>query len=217
MDSGYTLYGAPGSGSVAVEATLDLLGVGYRIADLAALTDPAVSDALAQVNPMRQLPALVLPSGDLMTESAAILIWLADNHPQARLSPPLESPHRAAFLRWMAFVSAAIYALFWVFDDPSRMTDDRAQQALIKARLEHRLAHCWAIMEAQIKPGAFLIGEDICVLDIYVTVISRWEPGRRRFYQIAPRMGRVVRRVDTDPRLADLWARRFPFKAGWEG
>ncbi len=214
MDSGYILYGAPGSGSVAVEATLELLGIGYRRADLAALSDPAVSDALTQVNPMRQLPALVLPSGELMTESAAILIWLADNHPQAGLSPPVGSPRRAAFLRWMAFVSAAVYALFWIIDDPSRVTGDEAQQTLIKARLEDRLAHCWAIMDAQIEPRPFLIGEDISVLDIYVTVISRWEPGRRRFYEIAPRMGDIVRRVDADARLASLWALRFPFTAG---
>ena len=216
MDSRYILYGARGSGSVAVEATLALLGVDHDVQDLAVLSDPAISDALAQINPMRQLPALVLPSGELMTESAAILIWLADNHPQGRLSPPVGDARRAAFLRWMAFVSAAIYALFWIFDEPSRMTDGPAGQTQIKQRIEGRLAQCWATMEAQIDPGAFLMGDDISVLDLYVTVISRWEPGRRRFYEVAPRMGEIVRRIDTDARLADLWARRFPFKPGWE-
>ena len=47
-----------------------------------ALSDPA----LTKVNPMSQLPALILPSGELMTESSAILIWLADDHPEARFS-----------------------------------------------------------------------------------------------------------------------------------
>jgi GST-like protein len=216
MDDPYILYGARGSGSVAVEAALALLGLKHEVHDLASLSDPAISDALARINPMRQLPALILPSGELMTESAAILIWLADNHPQSRLSPPTDDPRRAAFLRWMAFVSAAIYALFWILDEPSRMTGEPAQQALIKQRIEDRLAQCWAVMEAQIDPGVFLIGGDISVLDLYVTVISRWEPGRQRFYEIAPRMGRIVRQVDTDPRLADLWVRRFPFKSGWE-
>ena len=41
--------------------------------------------------------------------------------------------------------------------------------------------------------------------------MSRWTPQRRRFYRVAPRMARVVRRVDADPRLADFWAARFPF------
>jgi GST-like protein len=217
MGSAYTLHGAPGSGSVAVEAALALLGVRYEVHDLAALSDPAASDALSKINPMRQLPALVLPSGELMTESAAILIWLADRYPESRLSPSLASRERPAFLRWMAFVSAAIYALFWIYDEPSRVIDAPARQSLVRQRIEARLAHCWAVMERHIEPSAFLTGEDISVLDLYVTVVSRWEPGRRRFYAIAPRMGDIVRRVDADPRLGDLWARRFPFKAGWEG
>jgi GST-like protein len=216
MDRPYVLYGAPSAGSVAVEATLALLGLHYQIHDLAALSDPAVSDSLGRINPMRQLPTLVTPSGEVLTESAAILIWLADNHPHARLSPSIESPRRAAFLRWMAFVSSAIYALFWIVDDPSRVSEDPAAQPRIKARLETRLADCWAIMDAQVEPDTFLIGDDISVVDIYVTVISRWEPGRRRFYEIAQRMGEIVRRVDGEPRLANLWARRFPFNTGWE-
>jgi GST-like protein len=216
MTGRYIVYGARGSGSVAVEAALALLGLEHERHDLVAPSDSAVSDALERVNPMRQVPALVLPSGELMTESAAILIWLADSHPQGRLSPPVDDPRRPAFLRWMAFVSSAIYALFWILDEPSRMTDETPQQALIKQRIEDRLAQCWAIMESQINPGEFLIGDQISVLDVYVTVISRWEPGRRRFYEIAPRIGEVVRRVDADPRLTDLWAGRFPFTAGWE-
>jgi GST-like protein len=55
-----------------------------------------------------------------MTESAAILIYLADSHPAANLSPPLDDPRRPAFLRWMSYVSAQIYALIWVTDDPGR-------------------------------------------------------------------------------------------------
>ena len=166
---------------------------------------------------MRQVPALVLPGGEILTESAAILIWLADRYPGGRLAPTVSDSRRAAFLRWMAFVSAQIYALYWVRDDPSRLAADPAHEALIRARTAERIAHCWSVMEAQISPGLYLLGDDLSVLDLYVTVISRWEPGRRRFYEIAPRMGDIVRRVDAAPRLADLWARRFPFKAGWEG
>jgi GST-like protein len=55
------------------------------------------------------------------------------------------------------------------------------------------------------------------VLDLYVTVVSRWAERRRRFYEVAPGMADVVRRVDADPRLAALWAERFPFEDGWEG
>jgi len=211
----WTLYGQKGTGSVAVEAALTLQAIPYRLRETP-LAGRVASDAFAKVNPMRQLPSLILPSGELMTESAAILIWLADSHPDSGLAPKIEDPRRAAYLQWMAFVSSAIYALYWVRDDPSRLAADEEQAAVIKARTAERIAACWAVMEARIAPGRYLLGDMLTVLDLYVTVISRWGPRRRRFYDAAPRMGEVARRVDADPRLARLWAERFPFVEGWE-
>jgi GST-like protein len=215
MSREYVVYGAPTSGSVVVEAALTLLDLPYRVEEVAPWLGEAATARLARVNPMRQAPALVLPSGELMTESAAILIWLADSHPEARLAPTMAAPARPAFLRWMAFVASA-YALLWVSDQPSRLVDDPDAQALAKARVRARFTECWGIMEAQVDPGRYLLGDDLGVLDLYVTVASRWAERRRRFYEVAPRMGDVVRRVDAEPRLAALWAERFPFVEGWE-
>src|SRR5215469_11106774 len=124
--SEYVVHGAKGSGSVMVEAALTLLDLPYRVVESSILTDEAGDPALAAINPMRQVPALVLPGGELMTESAAILIWLADDHPEARLAPTMASAARPAFLRWMAFASA-IYALYWVRDDPKRVIEGPAE------------------------------------------------------------------------------------------
>jgi GST-like protein len=212
----YTLYGAPGTGAVAVEAALTLAVQAYDLVEAAPLDSEADSDAVARINPMRQVPALILPSGEVMTESAAILIWLADSHPKARLAPTPQAAERAQFLRWMAYVSAQIYALYWIRDDPSRLAADKAHEAVIEARTRQRITSCWAAMEAQVSPGAWILGDQLSMLDVYVAVVSRWGPGRRRFYEAAPRMGEAVGRLDSDPRLATLWAERFPFTDGWE-
>ncbi len=217
MDKPITIYGAATSGSVPVEAAMTLIGLPYELIERAPLHAVTDHEAVYAVNPMRQVPALVLPDGELMTESAAMLIWLADSYPDARLGPPPADPRRAAFLRWMTFVASAIYALAWIRDDPSRLVPDESQHATVRRLAAERRAACWAAMEAQIDPGLYLLGEDLSVLDLYVTVISRWGPHRRRFYAVAPRMGEIVRRVDADPRLAALWAERFPFREGWEG
>ena len=217
MDKPITIYGAAGSGSVPVEAALTLIGLPYELVDRADLNTLAGDEAFARVNPLRQVPALAFPGGELMTESAAMLIWLADRYPEARLAPPPLHRRRAAYLRWMAYVSSAIYALFWIRDDPSRLSDEPAEQARIKARTAERIANCWAMMDAQVAPGRYLLGEEIGVLDLYVTVVSRWGPRRERFYAVAPKMSEVVRRVDAEPALAEFWAARFPFTAGWEG
>jgi GST-like protein len=208
----WTLYGQKGTGSVAIEAALTLLAIPYEVRE-PSLRDPAARDAFGAVNPMRQFPALVLPTGELMTESAAILIWLADAHPEAALGPVLDSPGRAAFLQWMAFVSSAIYALYWVRDDPSRLAETAQGQALIKVRTAERISACWAIMEGRLRPGRYLLGETLTVLDLYVAVVSRWGPRRKGFHTAAPRMGECIRRVDADPRLAMLWADRMPARA----
>jgi GST-like protein len=217
MDKPYIVYGAKGTGSVLAEAALTLLGLPYQLAEPVSWDENGTTEALAAVNPMRQLPALVLPSGELMTESAAILIWLADDHPEARLSPTMAALTRPAFLRWMSFCSAAIYSLYWIRDDPSRIADTEAGQALARERTRERIADCWAIMDAQVEPGRYILGDSLSVLDLYVAVLSRWGPRRRRFYEVAPKLAPVVRRVDADPRLARLWADRFPFSEGWEG
>jgi hypothetical protein len=54
------------------------------------------------------------------------------------------------------------------------------------------------------------LGDELCVLDLYVAVVSRFNPRRTRFYEVAPRMGEVVRRVDGDLRVVDLWRARMP-------
>ena len=223
MGEGYLVYGAAGSGSTPVEATLTLLGEPYRVVERAVWEDAAAAAEVAKVNPLRQVPALVLPpndsgAGELMTESAAILIYLADSHPGSGLSPAVGSPLRPRFLRWMAYIAAQIYALYWIRDDITRLAADKAHEHVLRERTAARISACWTMMELQAPPaGRFMLGDEISVLDLYLAVVSRWGPRRRGFYAAAPRLGEVARHVDADPRLAAFWAERFPFAEGWEG
>ena len=213
----YTLYGAPGSGATPVHAALTLIGAPVKAIDVAPWEGEAEREKLIPVNAMRQVPVLVLPSGEVMTESAAILIWLADRYPESGLAPGIDDPRRAQYLRWMCFIPAAIYSMYWVRDEPSRLTADPQAEAVIEARTAERIAECWRLMNTQMPRGTrYLLGEHISMLDLYVTVVSRWTPRRTRFYREAPRMADVVRRVDTEPRLAQFWASRFPFTPNWE-
>lgn len=208
----FTLYGAAGSGSVPVEAAMTLIGLDYRVIEAVTWEGEAERDKVAVANPMRQIPALITPAGETLTESAAILIWLADSYPEARLGPTIDDPRRAQFLRWMTFIPASIYSMFWVRDEPSRLVgEDAAAQEEVKQRTAERIAECWRVMDSQITPDRFLLGDELSVLDLYVAVASRWTPRRQRFYAEAPCMAEVVRRVDALPALQDFWAERFPF------
>jgi GST-like protein len=210
------LYGAQASGSIAVEAALTLLGLPYALIEGATWAHESARERLAPVNAMRQVPTLIYPDGEVMTESAAILVDLADRHPAARLSPAVDDSRRRQFLRWMVYVSSAIYSLHWIKPDVRRIGAPEASRAAVIDAVHERIAFCWQNMDAQLEPGPYLLGRELTVLDLYVTVVSRFGPWRKRFYAAAPRMTPVVKRVDAEPRLAEFWRRRFPFDDGWE-
>ena len=115
------LYGAEGSGSIAVEAALTLLQLPYTLIEGATWAHESARERIAPVNAMRQVPTLILPDGEVMTESAAILIDLADRHTTARLAPAIGDSRRRQFLRWMVYVSSAIYSLHWIKPDVTRI------------------------------------------------------------------------------------------------
>lgn len=214
----YTLYGAAGSGSVPVEAALTLIGLPFEVIEAPTWEGDAQRERVRRVNPMRQIPALITPDGETITESAAILIWLTDRHPEAGLAPGPDDPRRGQFLRWMTFIPASIYSMYWVRDIPARLVgDDAAAQAEIRRRTADRIYDCWATMDAQVEPDPFILGEAPTVLDLYVAVVSTWADRRKRFYRAAPGLGDVVRRVDALPELRPLWRARYPMAEGWEG
>jgi GST-like protein len=204
------LYGAAGSGSVAVEAALVLLGIPYELVEGATWHEESARQRVAPVNAMAQVPTLVLSDGEVMTESAAILIHLADTHPESSLAPRPDEAARARFLRWMVYVSSAIYALHWIKPDVRRIgAPPELAQSVVDA-IHDRIAFCWRHMDEQLTPGRYLLGGRLTVLDLYVAVVSRFGPWRVRFGEAAPGMARVMRTVDEEPRLAELWQRRFP-------
>ncbi|MFC5344266.1 glutathione S-transferase family protein [Brevundimonas staleyi] len=217
MAGEYLVYGAVGSGSVPVEAALTLIGAPYRVEEIVTYESEGERRRMAPHNPMRQVPVLVTPDGETITESAAILIWLAERHPEARLAPPPGDPMRAQFLRWMCFIPASIYSIYWTRDVPSRLVgDDPQAQAELLSRTQTRISDCWAAMERQIEPaGDFLLGDTVSVLDLYMAVVSRWRPLRPRFHEVAPRLGQVARRVDALPQLKAFWAERFAFEGDY--
>ena len=208
----WTLYGAAASGSVAVEAALTLLHIPFRVIEGATWHSDAARDQVAGRNAMRQIPTLVFPDGETMTESAAILLWLGDLPPAAGLAPAADAPLRRSYLRWMSFVSSAIYALHWIKPDVGRIgAPAESRQAVVDA-VHERIAFCWHTMDEQLRPtiGRYLLGETLTMLDLYVAVVSRFGPWRERFAAEAPAMARVIERVDADPRLVALWKARFP-------
>ena len=208
------LYSAAGSGGVAVEAALALLDQKVELVEACTWdrTGQQAGDRLIIANPLRQVPTLILPDGEVLTESAAILMRLAELHPGAGLAPDVSDPGRGAYLRWMMFVSSAIYSLYWAKADPSRLG---AAPRRLREAADARILLCWAAMDGQVAPAPFLSGDTVGMLDIYVTVISSFSPGPEQIAVVAPKLAAVSQRVRNHPRLRALLGARlehFPIK-----
>lgn len=122
-----TLYGRRGWGSTIVEAQLEWLGLDYTyeaVGDL--LRSAEARRTLAPVNPLAQVPTLVLANGQILTESAAITLYLADMTGRDDLVPPPDSEQRPEFLRWLIFLVANVYPTYTYADEPDRFVPDAA-------------------------------------------------------------------------------------------
>ena len=117
---GYTLWGEPDSGSFMIEAALAEAEQPVELVDLDLTKDEQRGDRYLQINPAGKIPALRFPDGELMTQSAAILLALDEAHPAAGLMPPPASPDRRSALRWLIYVAAEIYPLVEMSDYPHR-------------------------------------------------------------------------------------------------
>src|SRR5436190_14046689 len=143
------LYGERGWGSAIVEAQLKWYGFEYELELVGDLFESAdARRRLEGVNPLAQVPTLVLADGTVMTESAAITLYLADVANDDSLVPRAVDPTRPAFLRWLIFLVANVYPTYTYADDPSRIVAATAElpgrrgslrvQALLAARARSR-------------------------------------------------------------------------------
>ena len=164
--SGYTLWGRAGWGSAIVEAQLEWYGLPYRFEALDDLFKSADARArLEKVNPLAQVPTLVLPSGEVMSESAAITLLLADITGKDSLVPPANAKERGKFLRWLVFIVANIYPTFTYADDPSRFVSVNAARDPFRAATDAYAQRLWRQIEREAGSPWFL-GERFSALDI---------------------------------------------------
>ncbi len=203
-----TLYGTKGSGSAAVEAALRLAGQPFQLVDAASWVPTPGLEKLKGVNRLVQVPTLVLEDGAVMTESAAILIWLGLRHPHSGLLPP----EAAQAIRGLVYIAANCYAAIGIIDYPPRFCADcdDATGERIRAGTRSRLHEYWRIFADEF--GAQMNAEHPGALDVLAAVVSRWSGARAHLAAERPAFHAIVERVQADPRLADIFRRHWPPK-----
>jgi GST-like protein len=201
----YTLLGQAGWGSALVEAALTLAGLPFGFEAVEVRGSDAEREKLLRHNPLGEVPTLILPDGKVMTESAAIMLYLADRVPEAGLVP-LAPERRAEFLRWLVFIVAAIYPTFTYGDVPSRYVGGQTAQDELRASTDAARQRYWSVLEAAVTPSPWMLGP-FSALDIYVTVMVHWRPGREWFAENCPKLDAVAEAGLALPQLKPVWER----------
>jgi GST-like protein len=203
------LYGELGWGSAIVEAQLAWYGLGYRFEPVGDLFKSAEARGrLERINPLAQVPTLVLDDGTVMTESAAITLLLADMANDDTLVPRAADPLRPAFLRWLVFLVANVYPTYTYADDPSRFVASAEAQPAFKSAVDGYAQRLYSLLEKQAE-GPWFLGNRFSAIDVYLAVMTRWRPGRAWFAQHAPKLMVIATQADGLERLAPVWRKNF--------
>jgi glutathione S-transferase len=203
MKKPFTLYGRSGSGSLAVQVALEEIGVPFE--SIWVGREPAEVARYKEVNPTGRVPALVLPDGTVMFESAAILIHLALLYPDVKLAPQPGTTRHAAFLQWMTFLSANVYeAVLRIYYSARYSSRGEADSAVIREQgLADYLTHM-SLIARSLNP--YVLGADYSIADVYLYMITSWHPEKADLVARLPVLGAHSDRVLARPAVAKVEA-----------
>jgi GST-like protein len=199
----FTLYGFPGSGSVAIEMALRLLSLDYLFIRASTWEPGAAFNELKRVNPLGQIPTLVLDDGTVLTETAAILIHLGLEHPSALLLPDATSK-RALALSGLVFIAANCYSAVSITDHPDRWTTatSKSAQVRVEAAARAQLHHHWEVFADTYGSEGALSQPEPGALAFMAVVVSSWSGTRAHLLKQRPRFLQTLLRLEEHPRLA---------------
>ncbi|MEI7599012.1 MAG: glutathione S-transferase family protein [Aestuariivirga sp.] len=202
----YTLYARNQAGSMAVEALLAACGADYKVIVLNRKPDGAFEDFFHAINPKAEVPTLVLPDGSVMTESAAMMIHIAEQYPEAGLAPQPGEKGRAEFLRWQVYLAAALYGSDLRLFYPQRFTTDANGAEGVKARAGETMMQEFSIYADVLGERTFML-DRLTALDIYAAMLCSWAPDMGALFAKHPNLKRMYDAVLQNEAVQKVWAR----------
>jgi glutathione S-transferase len=161
-----TLHYAPQSRSLGSLVLLEELGAPYDLHVMSLNDGDQRQPAYLAINPMGKVPAIV-HNGALITEQAAIFIYLADLLAQAALAPAIDDPLRGPYLRWMVFYGSCF--------EPAVVDHSLQREPAPKRRSPYgSYDDVLAVVAAQLAKGPYLLGERFSAADVLWASALNW-------------------------------------------
>ena len=169
----YTLYYSPGTASMAVHLALLEIGAPYRLELIDIDRQEQRSADYLRLNPHGRVPTLVI-DGKPHAEVAALLLMLADRHPDCRLAPRSGDARRDDLYQWLAYCSFALGATFrnWFYP---RDLGSPTHPEVVRGALRARIETAWDGINAHLGAGGpYLLGDTLSMADLQLLMYMRW-------------------------------------------
>jgi glutathione S-transferase len=202
----YTLYYSPGTASLVVHLALLEIGAPYQLELVDFEKKAQRSEAYLRLNPQGTVPTLVI-DGQPYAESMALLMMLADRHPEARLAPPPGSAARNEWYQWLAYLGTALGATYRFWFYPHELGGEEHTPA-VRAGLKARIEAVWERLDRQLATrGPYLLGAGLSAADLLLLMYMRWSRNMPRSALAWPALKEFATRMRARPswqRLCDL-------------
>lgn len=200
------LYGSPSTASLVVHWLLIELGIDHTVHQLDFDKGEQKSSDYRAINPQGRVPTLLI-DGQVLTESAAITMQLADLYPQAELAPAIGTSARGDYYRWMLFCAYTLMPAYrrWFYPyEPAGETRIPAVQAAARKELEA----AWQQVDDHLAAnGPYLLGAKRSAADFVLTMLMRWSRNMPRPTDTWPALHAHAQRMKALPSFAEVYCR----------
>jgi glutathione S-transferase len=191
------LYFAPGACSMAPHIVLREAAYRFDLekVDLANKQTERGENYM-NINPKGYVPALTLDDGDVLTEVAVILQYLADQKPESGLAPKLGTKERYRLMEWLNFISSELHKGFGSLFNPKIPAEWREAQV-------ERLGQRFDYLTHQLNGKPYLTGDSFTVADAYLFTILNWSALLKVDLKKWPRLQDYLTQVAARPSVGE--------------
>jgi len=184
----YKLYWSEGTASLAPQVVLEEASVEYELIEVKMMASKQCNPEFLKVSPFGKIPAIALPNGKIMTEAAAISLYLIEQHSLDHLAPLPKSDSRAEFLQWITYLTNTIQENYKRYYYNNRFLPDGRDPDGIREIAVKDLIEFWKPIEDALKKsnGSYMLGEKISLLDIYITMLVTWFYSMEKLFFMYP-------------------------------
>ncbi|MDB5861907.1 MAG: gst [Ramlibacter sp.] len=202
-----TLYYAPGTCALASHLALEYSGAPYEAKRLDFKTEQQRAPEYLKINPKGRVPALATDRG-VLTETPALLQYIAQSFPQAQLAPLDDAFLLAKVNEFNSYLCATVHVAHAHKGRGYRWVDeaDAASQEAMKKKVPQTMAECFTLIEEKFLKGPWVLGERFSTSDLYLYTIARWLEGDGVAVKRYPKVEDHLKRMDAQPQVQKVLA-----------